>query len=69
MFFFDIDPLKNKQQLVKALGKSAGEELAEKTKKKVLEVGYKEGKRVVRHSASSIIPKRYSSKTLPVDLA
>jgi hypothetical protein len=32
-----IGPLKNKQQLVKALEKSAGEELAEKAKKEALD--------------------------------
>jgi hypothetical protein len=34
-----IGPLKNKQQLIKALQKAAGEELAEKAKQEVKRIG------------------------------
>ena len=37
-----IGPLKNKQQIVKALEKAAGEELAEKAKKEAVEAAKKE---------------------------
>ncbi len=42
-----IGSLKNKQQLVKAMEKTAGKELAEKAKKEALEAGKKEEKRVI----------------------
>lgn len=54
-----IGPLKNKQQLVKALEKAAGEELAEKAKKEALEAAEKaainKAKQAVEQTAAKVI--------------
>ena len=54
-----IGPLKNKQQLVKALEKAAGEELAEKAKKEALEVAEKatinKAKQAVEQAAAKVV--------------
>ncbi|HUT54386.1 MAG TPA: minor capsid protein [bacterium] len=54
-----IGPLKNKQQLVKAIEKSAGQDLAEKTKQEALDSAQKEkvkkAKETIEQAASKVI--------------